>query len=195
MTRLLAGSSAVRIPSDKIYCSLRLKRNTGPEVCPNFWLLSIALTFFHAGKTIGGVRLTTALHLVRRFKMSGVIPLLPYRTETNLPLFSLQNGRSGFSNASMLCSLQGTYWIQNSPEQNTCLTVLFFTCIQRKLSLYLCRHMHHPDIFSVFFSTSRQIPYNYRTTHRTIPSIPFPADRSPATLPFDAKQSQFLTIL
>jgi len=41
--------------------------------------------------------------------MSGALPLFPYMPETNLPLFSLQNGRSGFSNASMLCSLQGIY--------------------------------------------------------------------------------------
>ena len=41
--------------------------------------------------------------------MSGAIYLLPYTPEKNLPLFPLQNVRSGFSNASMLCSLQGTY--------------------------------------------------------------------------------------
>lgn len=135
------------------------------------------------------------MHLVRSFRMSGAIYLLPYTPEKNLPLFPLQNVRSGFSNASMLCSLQGTYWIQNSPEKNTSVTVLFFTCIQQVLSLYLCRHMDHPDIFSVFFSTTRQMPYNYPTTHRTIPSISLPVDRSPVTLPFDARQSQFLTIL
>jgi len=79
VTRLLAGSSAVRIPSE-----LALYFKTLIQA-----LVKWALAFFSAVKTIGGVRLTTALHLVRRLKMSGVIPQLPYMPETNLPLFFL----------------------------------------------------------------------------------------------------------